>query len=180
MTQIFNDKGDCVPVTVVKVEKCVPIGKRTVEKDGYKAVILAYGERKLKHTNKPLKGFYDKYKADPETSMLAIDSLGFRRGAGALKNILEENGLTDHPAMAQAKMRGIRALAGHSETTDLTNDVNGGPSGIGISTAAGKAAFWDMMGADPSLKIIAIESEVLQPEVSTTVRHPQLFARAFI
>ena len=65
MTQIFNDKGDCVPVTVVKVEKCVPIGKRTVEKDGYKAVILAYGERKLKHTNKPLKGFYDKYKADP-------------------------------------------------------------------------------------------------------------------
>ena len=101
----------------------------------------------------------DKYKADPETSMLAIDSLGFRRGAGALKNILEENGLTDHPVMAQAKMRGIRALAGHSETTDLTNDVNGGPSGIGISTAAGKAAFWDMMGADPSLKIIAIEGE---------------------
>ena len=65
MTQIFNDRGDCVPVTVVQVEKCVPIGKRTVEKDGYKAVILAYGERKLKHTNKPLKGFYDKHKAEP-------------------------------------------------------------------------------------------------------------------
>ena len=61
--------------------------------------------------------------------------------------------------MAQAKIRGIRALSGHSETTDLTNDVNGGPSGIGIATAAGKAAFWDMMGADPSLKIIAIEGE---------------------
>lgn len=65
MTQIFNDKGDCVPVTVVQVEKCVPILKRTVEKDGYRAVMVAYGERKPKHTNKPLKGFYDKYKADP-------------------------------------------------------------------------------------------------------------------
>ena len=65
MTQIFNDKGDCVPVTVVQVEKCVPILKRTVEKDGYSAVMIAYGEGKPKHINKPLKGFYDKYKADP-------------------------------------------------------------------------------------------------------------------
>ncbi len=101
----------------------------------------------------------DRYKADPKASMLSIDALGFRRGAGALATILEENDLVDHPVMAQAKIRGIRALSGHSETTDLTNDVNGGPSGIGIATAAGKAAFWDMMGADPSLKIIAIEGE---------------------
>ncbi len=101
----------------------------------------------------------DKYKADAEASMLAIDALGFRRGAGALSTILEENGLTDHPAFAQAKIRGIRALSGHSESTDLTNDVNGGPSGVGIATAAGKAAFWDMMGADPSLKIFALEGE---------------------
>ena len=101
----------------------------------------------------------EKYKIDPKTSMLSIDSLGFRRGAGALSTILEDNNIADHPSMAQAKIRGIKALSGHSESTDLTNDVNGGPSGIGIATAAGKAAFWDMMGADPSLKIIAIEGE---------------------
>lgn len=101
----------------------------------------------------------ERYRADPATSMLSIDALGFRRGAGALKNLLEKIGLADHPAMAQAKIRGIRALSGHSESTDLTNDVNGGPSGVGVATAAGKAAFWDMMGADPSLKVIAIEGE---------------------
>ena len=55
--------------------------------------------------------------------------------------------------------RSIRSLAGHAETTDVTNDVNGGPSGIGIATAAGKAAFWDIMGAPDSLKILAIEGE---------------------
>ncbi len=101
----------------------------------------------------------DRYFADPNTSMLSIDALGFRRGRGALDTILQENDLVDHPLMAQAAIRGIRSLAGHSETTDLTNDVNGGPSGIGIATSAGKAAFWDIVGAPDSLKIMAIEGE---------------------
>ena len=68
-----------------------------------------------------------RYKVAPEIAMLPIDALGFRRGAGALKTLLKENDLEDHPLFAQAKLRGIRSLAGHSETTDLTNDVNGGP-----------------------------------------------------
>ncbi len=101
----------------------------------------------------------NRYFADPDTSMLSIDALGFRRGRGALDTILKDNNLEDHPLMAQAAIRGIRSLAGHSETTDLTNDVNGGPSGIGIATSAGKAAFWDIVGAPDSLKIMAIEGE---------------------
>ena len=100
-----------------------------------------------------------RYAVDHNQGMLSIDCLGFRRGRGALDTLLSDFDLADHPAMAQAKIRGIRSLAGHSETTDLTNDVNGGPSGIGIATAAGKAAFWDMMGAPDSLKIMAIEGE---------------------
>ena len=110
-------------------------------------------ERKFKETNNP------KYKVDPKIAMLPIDVLGFRRGLAPLENLLKDNDLIDHPEMIQAKKRGIRALSGHAETTDLTNDVNGGPSGIGIATAAGKAAFWDMMGAPDDLKIIAMEGE---------------------
>ena len=101
----------------------------------------------------------DKYFADPNQSILSIDALGFRRGRGALDTLLKNNNLENHPLMEQAKIRGIRSLAGHSETTDLTNDVNGGPSGIGIATSAGKAAFGDIVGAPDSLKIIAIEGE---------------------
>jgi transketolase len=100
-----------------------------------------------------------RYAVDPSQAMLSIDALGFRRGRDALKTLLRENNLENNPLFEQAKIRGIRALAGHSETTDLTNDVNGGPSGIGIATAAGKAAFWDIVGAPDSLKIIAIEGE---------------------
>tara|TARA_B100000809_G_scaffold233193_1_gene249732 strand:- start:2162 stop:4597 length:2436 start_codon:yes stop_codon:yes gene_type:complete len=100
------------------------------------------------------------YRTDPTTSILSIDALGFRRGQGALDKLLTNTGLADDPLFQQAKLRGIRALSGHSETTDLTNDVNGGPSGIGVATAAGKAAFWDIVGAPlASPKIMAIEGE---------------------
>ena len=109
--------------------------------------------RKYQQTGDP------RYRVDPKVAMLPIDALGFRRGAGALKTLLHETGLEDHPLFAQAKGRGIRALMGHAESTDLTNDVNGGPSGIGIATAAGKAAFWDVVGAPESPKVIALEGE---------------------
>ncbi len=109
--------------------------------------------RKYQQTGDP------RYHVEPHAAMLPIDALGFRRGAGALKTLLHETGLEDNPLFAQAKGRGIRALMGHAESTDLTNDVNGGPSGIGIATAAGKAAFWDIVGAPASPKVIALEGE---------------------
>jgi transketolase len=105
-----------------------------------------------------------RYHVDPHVAMLPVDALGFRRGAGAMRTILKDNGLENHPLFAQAGGRGIRALAGHAESTDLTNDVNGGPSGVGIATAAGKAAFWDFIGAGQHPKIIALEGEFAMTE----------------
>ena len=101
----------------------------------------------------------DRFAVDPEVAILAIDALGFRRGAGALETLLDSNGLADDPLFAQAKIRGIRSLPGHAESIDATNDVNGGPSGIGIATAAGRAVFWDYIGAGPDQKVIALEGE---------------------
>lgn len=101
----------------------------------------------------------DRFSFDPKKAVLPIDALAFRRSQDVADRILDENGLTDHPVFAQAKLRGIRFLAGHAETTDVTNDVNGGPSGVGLSTAAGKAMFWDVVGADSSLKVFCLEGE---------------------
>src|SRR3989454_874582 len=106
-----------------------------------------------------------RYHVAPDVAMLPVDALGFRRGAGALRTLLADQGLSDHPLFAQAKGRGIRALAGHIESTDLTNDVNGDPSGVGVATAAGKAAFWDIMGAPMGTpKVIALEGEFAMTE----------------
>ena len=62
MTQIFTDDGLVIPVTVVEVEPCVVIRKKTVETDGYNAIQVATGEVKEKHMNKPDKGQFDKVK----------------------------------------------------------------------------------------------------------------------
>ena len=60
MTQIFDENGLVIPVTVVEVEPCVVVKKKTVETDGYNAIQIATGEVKEKNMNKPLKGIFDK------------------------------------------------------------------------------------------------------------------------
>ena len=65
MTQVFSKEGNCIPVTVLQVDKCVPVALRTQKENGYDAVLVAYGTKKSKHTNKPEQGFYDKVKAAP-------------------------------------------------------------------------------------------------------------------
>jgi transketolase len=115
-------------------------------------------ERRFKNTGDK------KYAVDPHVAILPIDALGFRRGAGALKTLLSDQGLENDALFAQAKARGIKALSGHAESIDVTNDVNGGPSGVGVATAAGKAAFWDMVGDKGGPKVIALEGEFAMTE----------------
>ena len=60
MTQIFDESGKVIPVTVVEAGPCVVVQKKTVENDGYAAVQLGYGEVKAARVNKPMKGHFDK------------------------------------------------------------------------------------------------------------------------
>ena len=62
MTQIYDQDGLVIPVTVVEVEPSLVLRKKTVETDGYNAVVLATGEVKEKQMNKPNKGQFDKVK----------------------------------------------------------------------------------------------------------------------
>ena len=60
MTQIFDEAGKVVPVTVVEAGPCVVVQKKTVENDGYAALPLGYGDVKVQRVNKPMKGHFDK------------------------------------------------------------------------------------------------------------------------
>ena len=60
MTQIFDEAGKVVPVTVVEAGPCVVVQKKTVENDGYAALQLGYGDVKVQSVNKPMKGHFDK------------------------------------------------------------------------------------------------------------------------
>ncbi|MCS7232303.1 MAG: 50S ribosomal protein L3 [Elusimicrobiota bacterium] len=54
MTRIFNEKNEVVPVTVIDVSSCRVVQVKTLENDGYNAVQLCFGEKKIKNVTKPL------------------------------------------------------------------------------------------------------------------------------
>ena len=62
MTQIYDEKGKVVPVTVIQAGPCVVVDVKTVERDGYSAVQLGFGERRAKNATKPLLGHIAKAK----------------------------------------------------------------------------------------------------------------------
>ncbi len=66
MTQVFGDRGIMIPVTVVDAGPCVVTQVKIESIDGYSAVQLGFGERKEKHTNKPMKGMFNKANTTPK------------------------------------------------------------------------------------------------------------------
>ena len=60
MTQIFDEAGKVIPVTVVEAGPCVVAQKKTVENDGYEAVQLGFGDISPKAVNKPMQGHFKK------------------------------------------------------------------------------------------------------------------------
>ena len=59
MTRVFDEDGRMVPVTVLQAGPCTVIQVKTTKRDGYEAVQIGFGERKAKHTTKPLQGHFD-------------------------------------------------------------------------------------------------------------------------
>ena len=70
MTSVFDADGKNIPCTVIEAGPCVVTQIRTVEKDGYAAVQLAYDEMKEKHTSKALKGHFDKAGTTPKRKLV--------------------------------------------------------------------------------------------------------------
>ena len=66
MTQIFDEKGNVIPVTLIEAGPCVVAQKKTVENDGYAAVQLAYGDVKEKHLTKAELHHFTKKNIEPK------------------------------------------------------------------------------------------------------------------
>jgi len=65
MTQVWNDKDEVVPVTVIQAGPCAVSQVKTVESDGYCAVQIGFGDIKDKNVNKPMKGHFAKAGVKP-------------------------------------------------------------------------------------------------------------------
>lgn len=69
MTQIFDEKGNVIPVTVVEAGPCTVVTKKTMENDGYEAVQLGFGDVKVQRVNKPMMGQFKKADVAPKKTL---------------------------------------------------------------------------------------------------------------
>jgi len=70
MTRVFTEEGAHVPVTVLKLDDPQVVAHRTAERDGYTAVQLGGGRRKVKHTTKAMRGHFAKARVEPKRRLV--------------------------------------------------------------------------------------------------------------
>ena len=70
MTRVYNDAGEHIPVTVLRLENCQVVAQRTEEKNGYSAVQVGVGRAKVKNTNKADRGQFAVANVEPKAKMV--------------------------------------------------------------------------------------------------------------
>lgn len=140
MTQVFDDDGRVVPVTVVRAGPCPVVQVRTQERDGYAAVQLGYGA--VKRANKPLAGHFAKAGVEPTRHLVEFDLAGDHRlGDVVTVSDFRAGELVDVSATSKGKgfsgpmkRHGFAGLGG----SHGTHKVHRAPGSIGACATPGR------------------------------------------
>ena len=98
MTQIFDETGKVIPVTVVEAGPCAVTQVKTMENDGYEAIQVGFGDMKVSRVNKPMKGHFDKADVAPKKTLkeFRLDSIeGIEVGSIIKADIFEVGEIVD-------------------------------------------------------------------------------------
>ena len=147
MTQVFNEEGNLVPVTVVDVTTCVVVGKRTPEKDKYSAVTLGYGEIREKKLTKADVGFFKKNNSPfrrhlKEFRVSAEEAAGYNVGDAVKADLFTKGQLVDVTGVT--KGRGFQGVMkrwkfkGSQTATRGTHEYRRHPGAIGQRKTPGR------------------------------------------
>ena len=106
MTQIFDEEGKLVPVTVVACDPNVVLQKKTVENDGYEAVQLGFKDKRVKLANKPELGHFAKANSTPKRYLREVEGkelYNFEVGQEIRVNIFSEGEIVDVTGTSKGK-----------------------------------------------------------------------------
>ncbi len=106
MTQIFNDEGKLIPVTVVACDPNVVLQKKTIENDGYEAIQLGFKDKRVKLANKPELGHFAKSNSTPKRYLREVSGkelYNFEVGQEIRVNIFEEGEVVDVTGTSKGK-----------------------------------------------------------------------------
>jgi large subunit ribosomal protein L3 len=106
MTQIFDENGEVIPVTIIEAGPCYVTQKKTVEKDGYNAIQVGFGELPEKGLNKPKAGHLKKSNTPPVRYLREFrvaDSAEFEEGQKFDASVFEAGDLVDVTGTSKGK-----------------------------------------------------------------------------
>ncbi|NUM51013.1 MAG: 50S ribosomal protein L3 [Flavobacteriales bacterium] len=105
MTSVFGADGKNIPCTIIEAGPCVVTQVKTVEKEGYSAVQLGYGERKEKHTSTAMKGHFKKAETSPKRKLMEFrDFDGLNTGdLVTAENVFKEGDWVDVTGTSKGK-----------------------------------------------------------------------------
>jgi large subunit ribosomal protein L3 len=178
MTSVYNAEGKNIPCTVIEAGPCVVTQVRTVEKDGYEAIQLAYDEKKEKNTSKPMKGHFAKAGTTPKRKLVEFKSFADAKAIGDVLNVelFSEGDLVDVVGTSKGKgFQGVvkrHGFAGVGGQTHGQHNRLRAPGSLGASSWPSKV-FKGMrmagrMGGD-RVKIQNLEILKVYPEQNLLV-----------
>ena len=140
MTSVFNEEGKNIPCTVIEAGPCVVTQVKTVEKDGYSAVQIAYDDNAEKNTNKGLLGHFKKAGVAPKRKMAEFGSFEGELNLGDVLtvDVFEDNDWVDVTGISKGKgFQGVvkrHGFAGVGGQTHGQHNRQRKPGSLGASS----------------------------------------------
>ena len=141
MTSLFDANGKQIPCTVIEAGPCVVTQVKTIEKDGYEAIQLAFGEKKESRTTKPMRGHFAKANTTPKKYLAEFSRFeeGSKKSFGEVLDVtvFQEGEFVDVVGTSKGKgFQGVVKRHGFSGVGDVTHgqhDRLRAPGSVGAS-----------------------------------------------
>ena len=140
MTSIYSAEGKATPCTVIEAGPCVVTQVKTEEKDGYKAVQLAFGEKREKNTPKSLQGHFKKANTTPKFKLVEFDGFEDLNLGDVVKvDIFEENTFVD--VVGTSKGKGFQGVVKRHGFGGVGQSTHGQHNRLRAPGSVGAASF---------------------------------------
>jgi large subunit ribosomal protein L3 len=170
MTQVFDDTH-AVPVTVIMAGPCVVAQIKTVERDGYDAVQLAYGDVRANKVTKPMKGHYDANSAEPRRHLVELrtpDASSYEPGQELRADVFEAGDVVDVVGVSKGKgFSGVMKRHGFAglKASDGTHRVHRAPGAIGACATPSRVfKGMRMAGHQGNARVTVLNLTVVQAD----------------
>lgn len=142
MTSIFGANGKYIPCTVIEAGPCVVTQVKTLEKDGYASVQLAFDEKKEKHTSSAMKGHFSKASTTPKRRIVEFKHFEDQKNLGETVTVelFAEGDFVD--VAGTSKGKGFQGVVkrhnfsgvGHANKSHGQHDRERAPGSLGASS----------------------------------------------